>query len=85
MTVLCLNDSLFEKGADNGKGNSKSGALWLFDGLHPTLRDETAKDGAPRAVSARGERRVAAGAAAKSSGGGCDGGFDAFLFCSGDP
>ena len=36
-------------GDDNKKsnGNSKGGDLWLVDGLHPTLRDEAAKDGAP--------------------------------------
>jgi hypothetical protein len=26
---------------------AKAGTSWLVDGLHPTLRDETAKDGAP--------------------------------------
>ncbi len=26
---------------------AKASASWLVDGLHPTLRDETAKDGAP--------------------------------------
>ena len=30
-----------------GDDNKKAKALWLVDGLHPTLRDETAKDGAP--------------------------------------
>jgi hypothetical protein len=34
-------------GDDNQKGKGKTIAWWLADGLHPTLRDGTAKDGAP--------------------------------------
>ena len=29
------------------EAKTKASASWLVDGLHPTLRDETAKDGAP--------------------------------------
>jgi hypothetical protein len=48
-----------QKGRANGKGNCKDSwlvdgfaratakAWWLVDGFDPTLRDETAKDGAP--------------------------------------
>jgi hypothetical protein len=32
---------------DGAPATAKAEALWLVDGLHPTLRDETAKDGAP--------------------------------------
>jgi hypothetical protein len=32
-------------------GKSKGSDLCLVDGLHPTLRDETAKDGAPEQIS----------------------------------
>jgi hypothetical protein len=34
-------------GDDNQKGKGKSKSLVVTDGLHPTLRDGTAKDGAP--------------------------------------
>src|SRR5712672_1175902 len=30
-----------------GKATAKATARWPVEGLHPTLRDETAKDGAP--------------------------------------
>jgi hypothetical protein len=38
------------KGTGNGK--DKSNGDWLGDGLHPTLRGKTAKDGAPGAFDA---------------------------------
>ena len=36
-------------GDDNkrARARTKAEVSWLVDGLHPTLRDETAKDGAP--------------------------------------